>query len=809
MTDVRRAARALVREPRYTLLAVLTLAAGIGANAAIFGLLDAVYFRPLPIAAPDRLADVSLASPALRFSMLSYEEFRDIERNVTAFKDVIATGARGVTLNQNGESHLLLIQYVSGRFFPSLGIPLHLGRGLTDAEDRPGATTPQVVVNYQLWQARLGAAPDVVGRTIQLNNTMFTIVGVTAPGFAGLQRTIRTDVWVATQQAPFVVPGLRSELADRNQRWFRITGRLADGASIDQAQAQLDLLATRWRASDARVYQEARLAVSSQEEETRKATQQGATFLALVSLVLLIACANVANLTLARGEARRRDMALRAALGASRWDLMRQVLIESAMVTAAATAVALLLASWLIRLVPALLPPGATAITVDVRMDARLLSFACVLAALATALVGVVPAWRGSRGDIVSSLKAQPSTTAWGRRVQLRDVLVVAEIALGGVVLIAAGLLVRSFAQSLAVDPGFDARKEVATFYLVPGLKGFDRAATYRLFEAYRESVATAPGVKGVSYGIRLPAQGNEAGWSAEFVVAGKQPPPGRDMFNIRYTMVGPDYFRVMGTRILDGRGIGTGDRPDSAPVAVISESMARSLWPGESPLGRTIRMGRTRPVDREVVGVAEDIRISGLYEPAEMYVYVPYAQNQQSFGLLLVDMAGDPASVIPAVRRRIAEVSAVVPVLRVGSFAQHMELLLYEDRRNAQIALGIALLALVLGAVGVHSVVALVTARRTREIGIRLALGAERRQLLRLLLGRSAIIALVGAAAGIAGGVATGHLLRSWLHGLDPADFWSFGTATAVIVAVALAASVTPVWRASRLDPAVALREE
>ncbi len=800
----------MIREPRYTLLAVLTLAAGIGANAAIFGLLDAVYFRPLPIVDPDRLVDISLESPGSRFTSVSYEEFRDVERSVPALKDVIAIGSRGVTLNQNGETQLLTIQYVSGRFFPSLGIPLQLGRGLTEADDRPDVTTPQVVINHQLWKQRLGGARDVIGRTIQLNNTMFTVVGVTAPEFVGLRRIVRTDVWVATEQAPFVVPGLRRELTDRNHRWFQLVGRLADGADIDQARAQLDLLVTRWRASDARTYQEARLGVASQKEATRKATRQGAVFLALVSLVLLIACANVANLTLARGEARRRDLALRAALGASRWDLMRQTLFESAVVALAATALALLLASWLIRLLPALLPPGASMIVLDVRVDARLLAFAGVLAAVSTALVGIVPAWRGSRADIVGGLKAQPSTsTLGGAAVQLRDVLVVGEIALSAVILIAAGLLVRSFAQSLAVNPGFDTQKEVATFYLVPGLKGMDRAATFRFLEACRENVATAPGVKAVSYGIRLPAQGNEAGWSAEFTIPGKQPPPGHDTFDIRYTMVGPDYFRVMGTHILHGRGIGTEDRPDSAPVAVISESMARSLWPGENPLGRTIRMGRARPIDREIVGVAEDIRISGLYEAPEPYVYVPYAQNQQGFGLLLVEMAGDPASVIPAARRRIAEVNAGVPILTVGSFEDHMGTLLYEDRRNAQIALGIALLALVLGAVGVHGVVALVTARRTREIGIRLALGADRRQLLRVLLGRSVILALVGTAAGIAGGIAAGRLLRSWLHGIDPADPWSFAAATAVVAGVALAASFTPVWRASRMDPAVALREE
>lgn len=380
---------------------------------------------------------------------------------------------------------------------------------------------------------------------------------------------------------------------------------------------------------------------------------------------------------------------------------------------------------------------------------------------------------------------------------------------MSGVIIIAAGLLVRSFAQGLAVDPGFDVRKEVATFYVVPALKGYDREATYRFLDASRQNVATLPGVKRVSYGIRLPAQGNEAGWATAITIPGKEPPPGKDAFDIRYTMVGPDYFEVMGTRILSGRGIADGDRPDSAPVAVVSESMARRFWPGESPLGRRIRMGREQPIEREIVGVAEDIRIGGLYEAPEMYVYVPYAQDGQGFGLLLVEAHGDALALVGSVKQRIAEIDPIIPVLSVSSFAGHMDLLLYEDRRNAWIGLAIAILAVALGAVGVHGVISLVTARRTREIGIRVALGAERRQLISLLLGKGVTLAVIGAILGIAGGLAAGRFLEHQLHGVSPADPWTIVLGTMVLVTVALAASFTPAWRASRLDPAVALRDE
>ena len=813
MKNLAASIRILLRQPRYTVLAVLTLASGIGANGAMFGLLDAVYFRPLPLTNPASLVDLTLVSPANRFSTLSYEEFRDIERGVPAFEDVMAIGQRGVTLHRNGEADLLLIHYISGRYFPSLGIPMHLGRGFTSADDRPGATTPQVVINYHLWKERLGAPADIIGRTIQLNNTHFTVIGVTARGFVGLERIVRTDVWVTTAQAPFVVPGLRGELEDRRRRWFTVIGRLKTGAGVHEAAAQLDLLLATWRTAGSVAvtdYQDAQLIARTRRELDRDTTTQGAVFLALVGLVLLISCANVANLTLARSEGRRREMSVRAALGATRFDLVRQLILESAVLSIASAAAGVLIASWLMPLFPALLPPGLSSVMLDLRVDHRLMAYAALLTTLSTAFVGVIPACRASRVDIVSGLKTQSATTTGtDRGLPLRDLLVIGEIAISAVLVIAAGLLVRTFAQSLSLSPGFDAGKQVATFYVVPGLKGYDRTRTYGFFDEARRAVSAMPGVKRASYAIRLPAQGNEAGWSAAFVIPGKEPPAGRQAFEIRYTMVGPEYFELMGTRILSGRGIAEADRPDTSPVAVISESMARRFWPGESALGRRIQMGTRRPVDREIVGIAEDIRIGGLYEPPEMYVYVPYAQDAQSFGLLLVEAQGDTTSIVDRVKQRIAEIDPALPVLKVNSFAAHMQLLLYEDRRNAWIAVTIALLALTLGAVGVHGVVSLVMARRTKEIGVRIVLGAGRGELLRLLLGKSVRLAVSGAALGIIGGLTAGRLLKSQLHETDPTDPWSFVGGTVVCVAVAIAASFMPAWRAAHRDPIIALRDE
>lgn len=807
MSDLAYSFRALWRHPRYTLLAALTLATGFGVTVAMFGLLDAVFFRPIPIAAPERLVRLTFEAPASRFTMVSYPEFRDIQQQVPALEDVFVAGPRGVTLHHGDATELLLIHYVSGRYFPSLGIPLAAGRGFTDADDSPAATTPQVVINHHVWQ-RLGAPTDLVGRTIRLNDTHFTVIGITAAGFAGLDRTTRTDVWVTTAQAALVVDGLGGELKNPQQRWFHLMARLAPGATLADVRPQLELVTARWRADVPGAYADARLGIVPFGDEYRAEIRQGAIFLALAALVLVIACANVANLTLARGEARRREVAVRAALGASRGALLRQLLIESVMLSAVAGAGGMLLAVWLLQAVPILLPPGATALVVDTRADLRLVSFAAAMLLLTIAIVAILPAWRGSRGEITGALKGDNPLIAWrGRSVQLRDLLVVGEIALSGVMIVAAALLGRTFVQGLSINPGFDPGKNVATYDVVPGLHGYDADGTHRFVEQARTRIGALPGVTRVSYGIRLPAQGNEAGWAATFVIPGKQPPAGQDAFTIRYTMVGPDYFSVMGTPILRGRGVTDEDRPGSPPVAIISETMARQLWPGENPIGRRIRMGRRVPVEREIVGIAADIRIGGLYEPPEMYVYVPFAQQRQEFALLLVETAVDPGGLRAAVKAQLAAIDPSVPILGSSSVAEHWGLLLFDVRRNAWIGAATAALGLALAAIGLYGLVSLVALRRTREIGIRVALGATRAGLFRLLLGRGAALAACGGTLGVLGGIVAGRLLESQLHGVAAADPWSVALAAIVLVMVSLAANLIPAWRASAVDPVVALR--
>jgi predicted permease len=807
-TDLRLALRSLLGRPALHLLAIVTLALGIGATAAVFSLLDALYFRPLPLREPERLVRIARPSEKTVLGLLSYAECEEL-RGLPSFSELACVGGRGVTLRQRAESRLLIVKYVSPSFFETLGLRVARGRAFRPEDER--AQAPLAVVNHQLWQERLDGRLDVVGMQLQLNDAHFTIVGVTEPGFAGLERTVRTDVWVLAQHARFAVPGLARELADRSSRWFEAYARLAPGATGAQAALQLEQLSERWQREDARAYAGSRLRSRALLDDYREGVRQGGVFLGLLGLVLLIASANAANLALARSEGRRRELAVRAAIGASRARLLRQLALESLLLCALGTLAGLALADAALQALPALLPPASEHAVLDVRFDARLLAFAALLLGGVTLLVAAAPAWRGSRPDVVGELKqAAPAGAARGRGVAVRDLIVVGQLAVSVMVLIGAGLLLRSLEYGRRLNPGFDPSKHVASFYLVPGLRGYDAAASGRFLEQARQGVAALPGVRRASFAIRLPAQRNEAGWAIDFRIPGRTPPPGEEAFRTRFGIVGPEYFEVLGARLLRGRGFRESDAAESAGVAVLNQTFAERLFPGEDPVGRRLLTGRSAPVEREIVGVVENGKIASLYEPPETYLLVPFAQQPQGFAQLLVESAAPPdAALFAAVRRRIAELDPELAILASSTLARHHGQLLGEERRDAWLAGAAALLALALGGVGVYGVASLLALRRTKELGIRIALGATRADVLLLVLGGGARRALLGCALGVAGGMALSRLLASRLHGVAATDPLAFAAGSACLLATALLASALPALRAARLDPLIAIREE
>jgi predicted permease len=810
LQDISFSFRTLMKRPGFTLVALLTLALGIGANSAIFSLLDALYFRPQPFEHLDRLVAVTSTLPKTVYGMTSYQEIQEIRESAPVFDEVITVGHRGVTLHQSNAIEMLKIAYVSDNFFSALGVPMHLGRAFRADENSPDAEDPVVIVNYRLWQERLGGDAGIVGGAIQLNDTLFTVIGISPPGFTSEIRDSITDVWVTVGQGRFVFGGFPNELTNRHYRWFLPLARLNSGASIEQARAQLNTLARRWRDDDPMAYHNVGLTVESLTGRYYRQAQAGMVFLALIGLVLMIACANVANLTLARGEARRREIAIRGALGAPRGRLIRQLITESALLATGGAAVGLVFATWLLDVLPSVVPRLNVGAAATMQIDARVMIYTLAASLLASLMVGLLPAFRSTRGDVASDLKTEVvAQSRLEHGIPLRDVLVAAQIAICVIVLVAAGLLVRSLTNSRNIRPGFDTRKNLATFYIVPGLRGYNNEATYRFFEEALEKTKALGLVKNTSYCVRMPAWGNESGWASDFTIPGKEPPPGEEFFRIKYTMVGPDYFDVIGTRLLRGRGFDERDQPNSQPVVVITETMARSLWPGENPLGKSILMGRTQPVEREIVGVAEDLRIASLYENPEMYVYVPFSQQQTGFALLLAEVEADPELLFSIVRQQVAEIDPSLPVLSTSSMQAHMDRVLSDERMYTSVGLWLSGLALLLGGVGLYGVVALVTTRRTKELGIRLALGAGRGSVLRQVVGKGLHLSLLGIGLGIAGSAAVNRFLESRLYGVGGFDPVTFAVVTVVLIVVAVLASLVPAWRASYVDPIIALRYE
>jgi predicted permease len=803
MNELRAAWRRLVTHKASSGLAILTLGLGLGASASLFSLLDALYFRPLPLREAERLVLVSRPSPRSVFGLFSHAEVEEMATALPAASRVVAVGGRGVTLRAGGESRMLIVQYVSPGFFEALGVPLALGRGLEQADAQ--GTAPLVVVNHQLWRDVLGSPP--LGAGVQLNDALFTLVGVTAPEFLGLDRTRRSDVFVLTAHARFAVGGLADEVADRDSRWFEAWAQLAPGATIEALRTQAAALSQRWAADDPRTYAGSALVVESFAGSQRATAGHGLAFLGLVGLVLAIAAANATHLALARSEQRRTEWAVRAALGASGGRLARAIVVENALLMLPSLALGLAFAAAAMQAFQALVPPSAVPIVLDTRFDVRLLGFTTT-AALATAvLVALVPAWRHRRPALADDLRLGRVAGAT-RRWSTADLLVAAQMAIGTVVVVAAVLLGRALERSAAIPAGFAPDQRLATFYVVPGLRGLDPAATWRYLERARERLLALPGVVRTSYTIRLPAQGNEAGWATSVVVPGQDPPPGEEAFRIRFGIVGPDYFEAVGARLLAGRGFAAVDGPEATPVAVVNRSFAQRMWPDRDAVGQSILTGASR-TPRVVVGVVEDGRIADLHEPPEPYLFVPFAQQPQGFALLLVETAGEPESVFAPTRAALAELAPEVGVLAASTLARHRELVLFEERRDAWIAAVSAGLGLLLGAVGLYGVVALATLRRMREFGVRLALGAPRAHLLRLVLGRGLRLAGGGAALGLAASLGLGGVLQSRLHGVAATDPLAFAAGALVLLLAALAASAWPAIRATRADPLVAIRAE
>ncbi|HEX5759972.1 MAG TPA: ABC transporter permease [Thermoanaerobaculia bacterium] len=802
--DLRNALRTLAKSPGFTLVALLTLALGIGANAAIFSVVQGVLLRPLPYTDAERIVAVA-ENDRLRQTEregVSLPDYLDLRERSGSFTHLAALRGAAVDLARPGaESERIAGAAVTHELFPLLGVRPLLGRTFTAAEDRPGSERV-VVLGEELWRQRFAAAPGVLGRALVLDGAPHTIVGVVPAAVA--VPSAETELW--RPLAPDAATAIRG-VHD-----LRVLGKLRPGTSLAAARAETAAIARRLEQE----YPDDNLGRGIVLEPLREALFGRVrpallVLMGAVGLVLLIACVNVANLLLARAADRGREVAIRAALGAGRWRLARQFLAEALLLAALAGAGGLLLA-WL-ALGPLLaLAPQDVPRLAEVRLDARVLAFTAA-AALATALVfGLVPLLQSFGRDLQAALKSGGAATAstGGRARWLRDVLVVAEVAVSTVLVVAAGLLLQSLVRLQRVDPGF-APESVLKFELeLPAARYPQSFATYpdwpeiAAFSAgLEERLAVLPGASAVGLANSHPL---DAGWTTRFTVVGRPEVAEGEQEEIRIRAVSRDYFRAAGLALRRGRGFLAADRPGTPLVAVLNEAAVRRYFPGEDPLGREVRIFGT---PRRIVGVVEDERFMGLAAEAAPALYPPLAQFPSPALAVLLRTAGDPLALAGAARAAVRDLDRQLAVFAAGTLEAELARSLAQPRFNGSLLAAFAALALVLAMVGVYGLLAYAVARRRQEIGVRMALGAGAGQVVRLVVGRGLALTLLGAALGLLGARAAGRLLAGLLYAVPADDPATFAAVPLLLAAAAVLASWVPARRAARVSPTVALRAD
>lgn len=799
--DLRVGLRALRATPAVTLAILVSLGLGIGAVVTAFAWYEGWVLRPLPhVAAQDRLVWLNTRAPGGGTWSVSYPTSRDWREQTRTLEDIATFSFEQVGLREEGSTERLFSLLVSANYFDFLGVPLALGRGFRPEEE--AGAVPVAVLGHGYWQRRFEADSSIVGRVLNLGGTDYTVVGVAPPRFGGSYPGLTFDIFLPVTTLPYVAPQRRRQLEQRGSQWMEAFGRLAPGVTLTQAQAEADAIGQRLEAT---YPDEAMTPVLTPLAESGPSATMGPVLLAqlgITALVLLIACANVANLLLARATARQREIGIRLAVGAGRGHIVRQLLLESLLLAGAGGAAGLALAWWGRNLLMVFIPPAPFPLGSDLEISGRVIAFAAAVTIGTVLLFGLVPALRASRPALVPALRE--GAAGDGRGSRLRGALVAAQVSLSLVALVAAGLFVRGLQRAGAVDPGYadpDRLLLVDTDLRLAGT--LDSTSARAMLDRALTHLATLPGVTGVAAAQFVPLGfGNNS--SNGIRVEGYEPAEDENM-SVQFSVVTPGYFTTVGMPIVRGRALDATDRAEGSAVAVVNEAFVRRYLSVGDPIGRRFRRsGR----DVEIVGVARDAKYRRLEEAAFPFIYLPHAQNYRTDLAFHVRTAGAPAPLVETLRRELAVVAPDLPFLDPRTLRQQMVPATLVQRIGAGVLGAFGGLALLLSGIGIYGVVAYSVARRTRELGVRLALGATPRQVIRLVVGQGVRLAAAGIAIGGLLALGAGQLLRSQLFGLNPADPLTFGTLVILLGAVAVAASLVPARRAARVDPVEALRE-
>jgi putative ABC transport system permease protein len=805
LNDVRYGLRALRHNPGFTLAAVLALALGIGANTAIFSVADAFLLKPMPLPQIDRLVMLfeqhSSQSADWNSDHVAPANYLDWTRQAKSFERMAAFEYVDFNLTGQGDPERVLGAMVSGDFFTALGEKPLLGRTFVPEEDRPGSGQV-AVLSYGLWQRLYGADPGVLGKIIHIDSKNYAAIGVMPKDF---HFPVAAELWT-----PLAMDA--QEQAIRSKYYLKVVGRLKTGVPMEQARSEMQTIARRL----ADAYPQTNSGWSVRMVPVRKYFSGELTFrytvmlMCAVGFVLLIACANVANLQFARAASRQKEIAVRTAMGASRWRVVRQLLTESVLLGLGGAALGLLLGQWSLDLILANMPPEVARFVGgwdQIRLDGRTFVFTVMIALLAGIVSGLAPAFVSSKPDLNATLKeGTRGSSAGGARARLRNVLLVGEVALALILLVGAGLMVKGVRALLHVNQNFTPKSLLTMRLALPESKYKERRQIAHLYDRALSALQAIPGVGAAALATNLPyGDGNSLG---VLLIDGRPDPAPGELRMALVENVSPNYFRAMHVALRQGRGLNDGDGPDSQRVAIIGEALARHYFPGEDPLGKRIRLNNTDPW-MTIVGVAEDIRYSWIDRDPQPAVYRPYRQTSSPYTYLAVRASGDPMRLVPAIRLQMATLDAELPVSEIKTL----------DRVISESVLGLSyvavmmtvlgVIAVVLACVGVYGVMSYTVSERTREIGIRIALGAEWTDVLRAVIARSMLVTAAGMAMGFVVSVLLARVLASLIFGVSATDWQTFGGISLALAASALFASYVPARRATRVDPVIALRYE
>jgi predicted permease len=827
LKDVRYALRWMARSPGFSTIAILSLGLGVGVNTAMFSLVDSLLFRPLPVTSPGTLVDVfTTGGDGDDYATSSYQDFLDLKSQNTVFSDMIGYSPMMAPLSLGDRSRIVLGQVVTSNHFEMLGVRPLLGRMLVSSDDQAGAERV-VVLSHRMWQREFGGDPAIVGRSLTLRGLPYLIVGVAQASFTGVVPLLTPELWMPVVHVEEVEPAGISDavpsptgttrLDRRGMRWMFIKGRLKPGISAAAANANVAVIGRQLEATHLQTNKGRRVSAIPTEDVRLLVPQAGgvlsigaAGLMAIVGLVLVIACANVAGMLLARASARRREISVRLAIGASRARLVQQLLVEGALLGTLGAAAAVGVAWALVQGLQGIQLPLPVDVAFDLRIDARVLTFSVVLAAATGILAGLLPALKASAPSLVQDLRGEaPTAGVAGRRWALRDALVVAQVALTAVLLVLAGLLLRSLGASQRGDVGFDIRG-LAAIATDTDMVRYSEERSQEFWRQAQVRVAALPGVSSV--GLISPTLPFTFNFNQQEIrIDNRTYAEGQRGEIIENVAVSPGYLGTLGVSLRDGRGIDDSDTVGAPDVAVVNETMARTYWPNESAVGHTFTtVSGTRTRTFRVVGVSGDHKRHGVLERPSPFVYFAAGQRAvQRYNFLVARTGGDAEALLNAMRRELLAMEPSLVFVVANTMERNLAGTLLPARIGAMLAVGFGGLGTLLAAIGLYGVIAFSVTRRTREIGVRMALGARPRSVLSMVMRQGFAIVAVGLVIGavLAGAAATA--LRGLLYGITPFDPLAWALAIAAMLLAAALANFMPARRAMRIDPMTALRIE